>query len=55
MRNIFLEKTYAKCDGETSPRPFSAKLKLCISLDQHPKVLYSLYLLYVRLRAIEAS
>ena len=55
MRNIFLEKSYAKCDGETSPRPFSAKLKLCISLDQHPKVLYSLYLLYVRLRAIEAS
>ena len=55
MRNIFLEKTYAKCDGETSPRPFSAKLKLCISLDQQPKVLYSFFLLYARLRAIEAS
>ena len=23
MRNIFLEKSYTKCDGETSPRPFS--------------------------------
>ena len=34
MKNIFLEKSYTKCDGETSPRPFSEKLKLSISLDQ---------------------
>ena len=34
MRNIFLEKSYTKCDGETSPRPFSEKLKLTVSLDQ---------------------
>ena len=34
MRNIFLEKSYAKFDGETSPRSFSGKLKLSISLDQ---------------------
>ena len=34
MRNIFLEKSYIKCDGETSTRPFSEKLKLSISLDQ---------------------
>ena len=34
MRTIFLEKSYTKCDGETSPRPFSEKLKLSISLDQ---------------------
>ena len=26
MRNIFLEKSYIKCGGETSPRPFSEKL-----------------------------
>ena len=32
MRNIFLEKSYTKCSGETSPRPFSEKLKLNISL-----------------------
>ena len=32
MRNIFLEKSYAKCSGETNPRPFSEKLKLGISL-----------------------
>ena len=25
MRSIFLEKLLAKCDGETSPRPFSEK------------------------------
>ena len=34
MRNIFLEKLYTKCDRETSPRPFSEKLKWSISLDQ---------------------
>ena len=32
MRNIFVEKSYTKCDGETSYRPFSEKLKLRISL-----------------------
>ena len=26
MRNIFLEKSYPNCGGETSPRPFSGKL-----------------------------
>ena len=25
MRNIFLEKSYTKCDGETIPRPFFKK------------------------------
>ena len=34
MRNIFLEKSYTKCGGETSSRPFSEKLKLSISLNQ---------------------
>ena len=53
MRNIFLEKSYTKYGGETSPRPFSEKLKLSISLDQQSKVLYSLFLLYAKLRAIE--
>ena len=33
-RNIFLEKSFTRYDGETSPRPFSEKLKLSISLDQ---------------------
>ena len=34
MRNEFLEKSYTKCVGETSPRFFSEKLKSSISLDQ---------------------
>ena len=46
MRNIFLEKSFTKCGGETSPRPSSEKLKLSICLDQ-------LFLLYDKLKAIE--
>ena len=34
MRNIFLEKSYTKCGGETIPRSFSKNPKLSISLDQ---------------------
>ena len=39
MRKIILGKLYAKCGGETSPRPFSKKLKFTISLEQWSKVL----------------
>ena len=53
MRNIFLGKSYTKCGGVTSPKPFSEKLKLTLFLDQWFKVLYSLLLLYDKLRAIE--
>ena len=53
IRNIILEKSYTKCGGETSPRLISGKLNLRISLDQQSKVLYSLFLLYPKLRAIE--
>ena len=53
MRNIFLKKSCTKCGGETIPRTFFKKSKLSISLDQLPKVSYSLFLLYARLRAIE--
>ena len=34
MRNILFEKSYTKCSEETSPRPFSEKLQLHMSLDQ---------------------
>ena len=34
VRNIFLEESYTKYVGETSPRPFSEKLKLSTSQDQ---------------------
>ena len=50
MRNIFLN---TKCGGETSPRPFSKKTKFSISLDQLPKFLYSLFLLYAKMWTIE--
>ena len=40
MRNIFYEKSFSKCGGETIPRPFS-------------KVSYSLSLLYAKWRAIK--
>ena len=47
-RNIFLEKSYTKFGGETSPRLLSEKLKLSISLNQKSKVLYNFFLLYDR-------
>ena len=53
MRNIFLEKSYTKCGGETSPRPFPGKLKQSKSLNQQIQVLYSLFLLNPKLRTIE--
>ena len=53
MKNIFLEKSYTKCGGETIPRPFSKKLKVSISLDQYSTVLYSFFfLLYFKYRKI---
>ena len=33
-RNIFLERSYIKCGGETVPRPFSRKSNLTISMNQ---------------------
>ena len=52
--NIFFEKSYTKCDGDTIPRPFSKKSKLRISLDQYSKVSYGLSLWYAKLRTIRA-
>ena len=53
MQNIFLEKSYTKCGGETSPKPFSKKSKLSLSRNQQSKALHSLFLFYVQVRAIE--
>ena len=53
MRNIFLEKSYTNCGGETTPEPFSEKWKLSIFPDQWSKILCSLFLLYAKLRDIE--
>ena len=53
LRNIFVEKSYAKCAGESIPRRLSKKTKLSISLDQYCELLNSIFLLYANLRAIE--
>ena len=34
MTSTFLDKSYTKCGEKTSPRPFSEKLKLSISVDE---------------------
>ena len=39
MRNIFFEKSYTKCGGETIPRPFFKKSTLSISRDLKSKAL----------------
>ena len=39
MTNLFLEKSYTKYGGETSPRPFYKKSNLNISLDQLSEML----------------
>ena len=49
VRNIFLEKSYSKCCGETSLRRFSEKSKLGIFLDQLPEILCSLFLVHAQL------
>ena len=55
LRNVFLEKSYTKCGGETIPRPFFKILKLSISVDQYSKVSYILFLLFAKFRAIESD
>ena len=40
MGNIFLEKSYTKCSGETSSRRFSERLKLKIFLDKYSKICF---------------
>ena len=49
IRKIFLEKSYTKCGGETSLRPFSEHSKLSISLNQYSKILYRLLSLHANL------
>ena len=49
MINIFLEKSYTKCGGKTSPRHFSEKVK-----SEHvTRSIVCLFLLYGKLKAIE--
>ena len=43
MRSMFLQKSYKKCGAGISPRPFSEKWKLGISLDQKSKITVCFY------------
>ena len=52
LENIFGKKSYTKCGGKAIRRPFSKKPKLSISLDQQSKTLYSLFLMYAKLKTI---
>ena len=53
IRKIFLEKSWMKCGGEASPRPFCKKSKLNISLDQQYKILWRLFLSYVHVEVYQ--
>ena len=53
MRKTFFEKSYPKCGGETSPKPFPQKSKLSTSLGKYSKMLHSLFVLHAMLTAIK--
>ena len=53
MRNIFLEKSYTQCVGDTIPWPFSKESKFSISLDQQCQILYSLSFIYVQVEVYQ--
>ena len=48
MKNFFLEKSHTKCVKKTIPRPFLNHYWTYLW-----KVLYSLFLLYAKLKAME--
>ena len=48
MKNLFLEKPYTKCSGESSPRRFSEKQKLSISLDQQSEFFIQFVFLHLQ-------
>ena len=53
MRNIFLEKSYRECGGETNPRPFSETLKLGYVWINGLKFYTVYFYLYAKLSAIK--
>ena len=48
MINYFFEKSYTKCDGKATPRPFYKVKKFSISLDHQSEIFWSLFFLYVQ-------
>ena len=53
MKNVFVEISYTKCDAETIVRPFLKNQNWVYPRMNSLKVLYSLFLLYANLSAIE--
>ena len=39
LKKVFFEKSYTKCGGEASPRPFHNKSKMSMSTDQQSEML----------------
>ena len=52
MKNIFHERSYTKCVGEASPKPFYKKSK-SESLGAQSEMLYGLFLLYVQVQVYQ--
>ena len=48
IKNVFLEKSLTRWVGETSPRPFSKKSKLTITLNQKSQILIGFFIVYVQ-------
>ena len=48
MINYFFEKSYTKCDGKATLRPFYKVTKFSISLDHQSEIFWSLFFLYVQ-------
>ena len=48
MINYFFEKSYTKCDGKATPRPFYKVRKFSISLDHQFEIFWSFFFLYVQ-------
>ena len=53
MRNIFLEKSYTKCDEAASTRSLYKKSKFSMYLDQQSEMVYILFLLYVQVEVYQ--
>ena len=53
MRNIFLEKSYAKYGGKASLRLFDIKSKLIISLEQQSEMIRNLFLFSVQVEVCQ--
>ena len=52
MRNIFIKKSYTKCDKEARPRPVYKKSNLGIYLYQQSKISQGLISKYIKIKVL---